>query len=89
MGIGHVPGIMKLWPNDQKPFIAAILKVPPPSLTSKVVRLTFRVTLLTFGGYLVYKFVPVPKMLKENSHLVIQRILMSVKGSSNFKYALH
>ncbi|XP_044266692.1 traB domain-containing protein [Tribolium madens] len=89
VGIGHVPGITKLWPKDQKPFIAEILQVPPPSLTSKVVRLTFRVSLLTFGGYLVYKFVPVPKMLKENSHLVMQHILTSVKGNTNFKYALH
>ncbi|RZC37929.1 traB domain-containing protein [Asbolus verrucosus] len=89
VGIGHVPGITKLWPKDQKALIGEILKVPPPSLTSKVVRLTFRISLLTFGGYLVYRFVPVPKMLKENAHVVVHKMLSSVKGNTDFKYVLH
>jgi pheromone shutdown protein TraB len=89
VGIGHVPGIIKLWPKDQKPFIAEIMSIPPPSLTSKVVRLTLRISLLTFGGYLVYRFVPVPKMLKENVHLVFHKLLTNVKGNTEFKYVLH
>jgi hypothetical protein len=84
-----VPGIIKLWPKDQKPFIAEIMSIPPPSLTSKVVRLTLRISLLTFGGYLVYRFVPVPKMLKENVHLVFHKLLTNVKGNTEFKYVLH
>ena len=92
VGIGHVPGITKLWPKDQKPYIAEILKIPPASLTSKVVRMSFRITLLTLGGYLVYRFVPVPKMLKENAQPFIHNLLASVtsaKASSDFKYVLH
>lgn len=88
LGIGHVPGVTKLWPNEQKGFIADIMKIPPPSLSSKMIKLGFRISLLTFGGYLVYRLVPVPKFLKENAHLFVHKVLSNVKGGSEFKYTL-
>ncbi|KAK9709396.1 TraB/PrgY/gumN family [Popillia japonica] len=64
VGIGHVLGIAKLWPKDQHPFIKDIIFVPPPSLTSKIVKAGFKLSMAALACYLLYKLVPVPKSLR-------------------------
>ncbi|KAL3283528.1 hypothetical protein HHI36_006667 [Cryptolaemus montrouzieri] len=81
VGMGHLPGILKLYNTDQKPFVADILKVPPPSKLSKFIKLSFRVSFYAAGGYLVYRFVPVPKFFKENIHFIVQQMLTSINSS--------
>lgn len=80
VGIGHVVGISRLWPTDQRPFLANIVTIPPPSLSSKIFRVTFRISLLTFGGYLVYRYVPVPKILRESYQGAVERIMSSIRS---------
>lgn len=80
VGIGHVVGISKLWPIDQRPYLADILIVPPPSLSSKIFRITFRLSLLSLGGYLVYRYVPVPKIVKETSTSFIEKLVSNFKS---------
>lgn len=79
VGIGHVVGITKLWPVTQHQYLKDILTIPPPSLSSKVIRITFRVSLLTLGGYLVYRYVPVPKALKATCENLVQKVLVNVR----------
>lgn len=79
VGMGHVPGITRLWPTPQQPYIKDILTVPPPSTSSIVIKYTFKMSILAFGGYLVYKYVPVPKVFSENMHLIAHKIVTNVK----------
>nr|CAI5833359.1 unnamed protein product [Callosobruchus analis] len=53
VGMGHVQGIINLWPHDQSAYVNDMLTIPPPSLTSKVVKYTFKTSLLVFGGYMI------------------------------------
>lgn len=55
VGIGHVPGILNLWGTPQDHKISDILIVPPPTLTSKVIKFTIRLGLITLVGYTGYK----------------------------------
>lgn len=73
VGIGHTPGIIRLWPVDQESFIPNIMAVPPPSLSSKIVKLSFRIGLLGLGGYIIYKVIPFPVGFKENVQAFIQK----------------
>lgn len=63
VGIGHVPGILKLWPKQQAQYISDIVTVPPPTMCSKVVRVCFKLSILSFGGYLIYRYVPVTRQI--------------------------
>ncbi|KAJ8930704.1 hypothetical protein NQ314_016469 [Rhamnusium bicolor] len=88
VGIGHVPGITRLWPHDQQPFLKDIITIPPPSMTSKVIKYSYKISLLAFGGYLVYKYVPMPKLLRENIHVIVQKVITNV-NDTGFRYTLH
>lgn len=79
VGIGHVVGITKLWPTNQHPYLKDILTIPPPSLSSKVIKITFRISLLTIGGYLIYRYVPVPKALKTTCENLVHKVLVNVR----------
>lgn len=79
VGIGHIIGIAKLWPTNQQPFLKNILTIPPPSLSARLIKVTFRVSLLTLGGYLVYRFVPVPKAFKASCEGLVHKLLASVR----------
>lgn len=79
VGIGHVVGITKLWPVNQHSHLKDILTIPPPSLSSRVIKLTFRISLFTLGGYLIYRYVPVPKALKTTCENIMQQLLVNVR----------
>lgn len=81
VGMGHMPGIIRLWPTPQHRFIKDILTVPPPSTSSIVIKYTFKISILALGGYLVYKYVPVPRVLKENMHLIARKVASNIKAS--------
>ncbi|XP_072394270.1 traB domain-containing protein-like [Diabrotica undecimpunctata] len=89
VGIGHAAGITKLWPHSQEEYVAPIIKIPPPSLTSKVIRQTYKISVLVLGGYLIYKYVPVPKFLKENAHVFAQKVLTSIRAENTFRLSLN
>ncbi|KAF5288563.1 hypothetical protein FQA39_LY15342 [Lamprigera yunnana] len=79
VGIGHAVGISRLWPKDQRPYLANILTVPPPSLSSKIFRFTFKVSLFTLGGFVLYRFVPIPKILRESCKSGFEKVVTSFK----------
>ncbi|XP_018333937.1 traB domain-containing protein [Agrilus planipennis] len=79
VGLGHVMGITKLWNIDQRPYVDAILTVPPPSTSWKILKITVRVSVLTLGCYLLYRFVPVPQVLKETCQDVLDKITTTTK----------
>ncbi|XP_066261651.1 traB domain-containing protein [Euwallacea similis] len=89
VGIGHTPGIIRLWPVEQRPFAAQIMEIPPPSLASKIVKYSFRITLLGFGGYLVYKVVPIPLVLRSKIEILAQQVVSSVRINPSVKYSLN
>ncbi|GJQ70444.1 hypothetical protein Trydic_g22863 [Trypoxylus dichotomus] len=78
VGIGHVLGITKLWPKDQQAFIKDIIFIPPPSLTSKIIKAGFKLSMAALASYLIYRLVPVPKTLRN----VIFFIHVSVSSTS-------
>lgn len=88
VGIGHTPGIIKLWPEEQRQYVSDIMTIPPPSLTSKILKFSFKISLLGFGGYIIYRFVPVPKVLREHVHLVVQKAVSTVRINPCIKYSL-
>lgn len=79
VGIGHVPGIVKLWPAIQAPSIPFIMSIPPPTLTSKIVKVTFKLSLISFGGLLIYRYVPASRSIThsviDSCHNMINNIL--------------
>ncbi|CAH1117931.1 unnamed protein product, partial [Phaedon cochleariae] len=89
VGIGHVPGILKLWPHPQEKYIKAIVTIPPPSVTSQVIRYAYKMALLACGGYLIYRYVPVPRMLRENSHTLAEKVLAGMRTESVFRFSLN
>ncbi|XP_050315071.1 traB domain-containing protein-like [Anthonomus grandis grandis] len=79
VGIGHMPGIIKLWPEEQRRFIPGIMVVPPPTMTSKIVKFSFKLSLFGLGVYVIYRYVPVPKVLRENA--MLQSVVSNVKDN--------
>lgn len=79
VGIGHMPGIVRLWPNDQSGKIEEIMHIPPPSLTSIAIRYTIRISLLSLGGYMIYKYVRVPRVVKTNLETAVHKFVSSFK----------
>jgi hypothetical protein len=63
VGLGHVPGIVQHWGKVTAGDIAPIMKVPPPSLTSRVLKLTVKASLFGLVVWGVSRIVPIPKSL--------------------------
>lgn len=79
VGIGHVLGITKLWPKDQQSFIEDILFIPPPSLTSRIIKKGFKLSMAALACYLIYRLVPVPKTLRVTSGQAFEKMMTSIK----------
>ncbi|KAL0892054.1 hypothetical protein ABMA27_015276 [Loxostege sticticalis] len=58
VGIGHVAGIVEHWGKIRQQDIAPLLKVPPPSLSTRVLRVSIRVACVGALVYAAYKLVP-------------------------------
>lgn len=81
VGIGHIAGIQKLWSQPQEQYIPQIMIIPPPSMCSKLIKVTFKLSILTFGGYLVYRYVPVTRQLPSYCNSVFNSVLKYTKSS--------
>lgn len=79
VGIGHVAGIKELWDVDQSPYIAETMFIPPPSLSSKIFKVTFRISVFTLGGYLVYRYVPIPNIIKTTCANTAETVVSKIK----------
>ncbi|XP_015592003.1 traB domain-containing protein [Cephus cinctus] len=74
VGIGHAPGIVQYWGKVKPSEIAPILRIPPPSLSSKILRLTIKASLVGAVIYVGYKIIPLP------SGVTFQSVKSSVEG---------
>ncbi|XP_046424212.1 traB domain-containing protein isoform X2 [Neodiprion fabricii] len=74
VGIGHVSGIVKHWGKVKTSEIPPILRIPPPSLSSKVLRFTVKASFVGAIIFIGYKIIPMP------SGETIQSLKSSVGG---------
>lgn len=61
VGIGHMSGISKNWLKVTPEMIPPLMRIPPPSRSSKVIKAVFKLSLAGVVVYGCYKLVPVPK----------------------------
>ncbi|XP_072761478.1 traB domain-containing protein isoform X2 [Anoplolepis gracilipes] len=60
VGLGHTSGIIENWGKVKPSDIPPIMRVPPPSLTGKILKLTLKTTILGTVIYIGYKIVAGP-----------------------------
>ncbi|XP_077284506.1 traB domain-containing protein [Arctopsyche grandis] len=58
VGMGHVPGILENWGKVKRRSIGPIMKIPPPTLTSRVMRVSFKLAFVGLIAYAGYKVIP-------------------------------
>nr|XP_034824522.1 traB domain-containing protein-like isoform X3 [Maniola hyperantus] len=58
VGIGHVAGIVEHWGKIESQDIAPLLKVPPPSLSTRIIRVSVRAACAGALLFAVYKMIP-------------------------------
>ena len=66
VGIGHVAGIVQNWGTVTPGDIPPIMRVPPPTLTSRVLKFTVKASLVGLVVWGVIKIVPLPKLVPSN-----------------------
>ncbi|XP_066581050.1 traB domain-containing protein isoform X2 [Prorops nasuta] len=59
VGIGHTLGIIENWGKVKASDIKPILRIPPPSLSSKIIKFGFKATLLGSVVYVAYRLTPI------------------------------
>ncbi|XP_026829642.1 traB domain-containing protein-like [Ooceraea biroi] len=60
VGLGHTPGIIENWGKVIQTDIPPIMSVPPPSLSSKILKVTVKASILGAVMYASYKILKVP-----------------------------
>ncbi|XP_049804298.1 traB domain-containing protein isoform X1 [Schistocerca nitens] len=60
VGIGHVPGIVQNWGKVSPEDIPPIMRIPPPTLTSRVLKFTVKASVVGLVIWGCSRFVPVP-----------------------------
>ncbi|XP_021916832.1 traB domain-containing protein isoform X2 [Zootermopsis nevadensis] len=58
VGLGHVPGIVERWGKVTAEDIPPIMKVPPPTLTSRLLKLTVKASLVGLAVWGVSRILP-------------------------------
>ncbi|XP_043501897.1 traB domain-containing protein isoform X2 [Polistes fuscatus] len=58
VGMGHIPGIVENWCKVQPSDIPPLMSIPPLSLSSKVLKFTFKASLVGAIIYVGYKIIP-------------------------------
>ncbi|XP_076220964.1 traB domain-containing protein isoform X2 [Nomia melanderi] len=74
VGIGHISGILKNWGKVKPSDIPPIMRVPPQPLSSKILKFTVKISLLSAVIYVGYKILPLP------SGITLQYLRSSVEG---------
>ncbi|XP_042231704.1 uncharacterized protein LOC121872737 isoform X3 [Homarus americanus] len=78
VGIGHVPGIVNHWGKVTDADIAPIMKIPPPSLSNTILKMTFKISMYGLLGYGVYKCLP--SSAKSTLNSSVQSAISSVSN---------
>ncbi|KYM94944.1 PREDICTED: traB domain-containing protein [Cyphomyrmex costatus] len=74
VGLGHIPGIIENWGKIKPSDIPPIMRIPPPSLSGKILKLTVKASVLGVVIYIGYKVVAVP------AAITFQSLKSSVQG---------
>ncbi|XP_012342541.1 traB domain-containing protein isoform X1 [Apis florea] len=74
VGIGHINGIVENWGKVKASDIWPIIRIPPQSLSTKILKFTIKASLLGATIYMGYKVIPLP------STNVLQSIKSSIEG---------
>ncbi|XP_063991936.1 traB domain-containing protein isoform X2 [Diachasmimorpha longicaudata] len=74
VGIGHRVGIVEHWGKIKPSDIVPIMRIPERSLSSKILRISLKVSLLGAVIYVGYKYIPLP------STTTLQSLKSSVEG---------
>ncbi|XP_043796674.1 traB domain-containing protein isoform X1 [Apis laboriosa] len=74
VGIGHINGIVENWGKVKASDIWPIIRVPPQSLSTKILKFTIKASLLGATIYVGYKVIPLPSIN------VLQSIRSSIEG---------
>ncbi|XP_063612512.1 uncharacterized protein LOC134785999 [Penaeus indicus] len=78
VGIGHVPGIVEHWGKITDEDIPPIMRIPPPSLSSQILKVTAKITVYGLIGYGVYKCLPSAAKSMINSS--VQSTVLTLKS---------
>jgi hypothetical protein len=70
VGMGHVPGIVQNWGKVTAADIPPIMKVPPPALSTRVLKLTVKASLFGLAVWVVFRIVPLPKFLPNSIDMI-------------------
>ncbi|KYQ48492.1 TraB domain-containing protein [Trachymyrmex zeteki] len=74
VGLGHTPGIIENWGKVKPSDIPPIMRIPPSSLSGKILKLTVKASVLGAVIYIGYKVVAVP------AAITFQSLKSSVQG---------
>ncbi|XP_039302419.1 traB domain-containing protein isoform X2 [Solenopsis invicta] len=74
VGLGHTPGIIENWGKVNPTDIPPMMRVPPPSLSGKILKFTIKASILGAVIYVGYKIVAVP------AAITFQSLKSSVQG---------
>ncbi|XP_070525297.1 traB domain-containing protein isoform X3 [Cardiocondyla obscurior] len=85
VGLGHTPGIIENWGKVKSTDIPPIMRVPPPSLSGKILKFTLKASILGAVIYVGYKVIRVPvtityQSLKSSVQGLLQDILDFLKN---------
>lgn len=84
VGIGHVIGMTKLWNHCQAEYIADVMIIPPPTMTSKILKFTIKWSFYGLAGYLVFKYVPVPKTVRQTAQAGLNNLIQGSHSSLHY-----
>ncbi|EGI59570.1 PREDICTED: traB domain-containing protein isoform X2 [Acromyrmex echinatior] len=74
VGLGHTPGIIENWGKVKPSDIPPIMRIPPPSLSGKILKQTVKASVLGVVIYIGYRVVAVP------AAITFQSLKSSVQG---------
>lgn len=63
VGIGHVPGIVANWDSVTQADVDPLMLLPPPSRTSRVVKVALKLSLAGVVLWAAYRVLPRPRFL--------------------------
>jgi len=79
VGIGHMPGITKLWGTIKDADIPPILMIPPPSRTGQVVKATAKVCVVGLAVWGAYKLFA-PKALSDAVNQMPRNVITFIQS---------
>jgi len=81
--MGHVQGIVQNWGKVTAADIPPIMRVPPPALSTRVLKLSVKASLFGLAVWVVFRIVPLPKFLPNSIDMIF--LVSEVLVKEDFK----